>query len=155
MQDCDRASIFTIHGFCARVLGDHALSAGQVLQTRTVLTSTAALNTKIAFDLWREFSPDRELMRSLVKLWPSPELLARQCDSLLQAENLLPELPGQLPDEFDMTALNRRLRSSIEMHLDTARDLMRQTQLSGILHKSHMSQSIIDTAFEKLEIGIP
>ena len=152
IQDCDRVSIFTIHGFCARVLGDHALSAGQVLQTRTVLTSTAALNTKIAFDLWREFSADRERMRSLVKLWPSPELLAKQCDSLLQAENLLPEFPGQLPDEFDMTALNRRLRSSIEMHLDTARDLMRQTQLSGILHKSHMSQSIIDTAFEKLEI---
>ncbi|HPO24419.1 MAG TPA: UvrD-helicase domain-containing protein, partial [Arenimonas sp.] len=77
VQDCDRASIFTIHGFCARVLNEHALSAGQVLQTPSLLTSTAALNTKIAFDLWREFSLDRDLMRSLIKLWPSPELLAR------------------------------------------------------------------------------
>ena len=34
IQDCDRASIFTIHGFCARVLSDHALSAGQVLRHR-------------------------------------------------------------------------------------------------------------------------
>jgi len=151
IQDCDRASIFTIHGFCARILSDHALSAGQVLRTQTVLSSTAALNTKIAFDLWREFSTDRELMRSLVKLWPSPELLARQCDSLLQAQNLLPQLPAQLPDKFDMASLNQRLRRSIEMHLEAAKGLMMQTRLSGILHKSHMSQSIIDAAFEKLE----
>ncbi|HNV83372.1 MAG TPA: exodeoxyribonuclease V subunit beta [Arenimonas sp.] len=151
VQDCDRASIFTIHGFCARVLNEHALSAGQVLQTPSLLTSTAALNTKIAFDLWREFSLDRDLMRSLIKLWPSPELLARQCDALLQAENLLPALPQQLPNEFDMRDNNQALRTAFELHMDSAKALMAEAQQAGILHGSHMSPDIVDTSFGKLE----
>ena len=36
IQDCDRASVFTIHGFCQRILNDHALSAGQVLQSQAI-----------------------------------------------------------------------------------------------------------------------
>ncbi len=151
IQDCDRASIFTIHGFCARVLNDHALSAGQVLQAPTLLTSTAALNTKIAFDLWREFSADRDLMRSLTSIWSGPDSLARQCDSLLQAENLLPELPALLPDEFDMLALNQRLRLAVETERDRAVALMAEAQQAGILHGAHMSRNIIETSFGKLE----
>ncbi len=151
LQDCDRASIFTIHGFCARVLGDYALSAGQVLQAPTLLTNTAALNTKIAFDLWRELSGDQDSMRALLRLWPNPDLLARQCDSLLQAEYLLPELPMLVPDEIDMSILNAQLRSAVETHLDEAKSLIAETLQSGILHKAHMSQSIVDTAFAKLE----
>ena len=85
LQDCDRASIFTIHGFCSRVLADHALGAGQVLQAPSLLTNTLEFDKKIALDIWREFSSDREWMRSLIKLWPTPECLARQSDALLQA----------------------------------------------------------------------
>jgi exodeoxyribonuclease V beta subunit len=151
LQDCDRASIFTIHGFCARVLNDHALNAGQVLQAQTLLTSTTQLNTKLAFDLWREFSVDHRLMRSLIKLWRTPDLLAGQCDRLLQAEHLLPAAPEQLPDAFDMHALNQRLRMAMELHLAEAKALMGKAHSDGILHASHMSQSIITNAFEKLE----
>ncbi len=151
LQDCDRASIFTIHGFCSRVLADFALSAGQVLQPPTLLTSTTALNKKIALDIWREFSTDREGMRSLVKLWPTPELLAKQCDALLQAEYLLPEMPEALPNAFDMSASSLRLRQAIESDLEDAKKLMENAVQSGILHKTHMSQSIIDLAFARLE----
>jgi exodeoxyribonuclease V beta subunit len=151
IQDCDRTSIFTIHGFCARVLNDHALSAGQVLQAPSLLTNTTMLNTRIAFDLWREFSADRHLMRSLIKLWPNPELLARACDSLLQAKYLLPAVPVTLPNEFEMSTLNEGLRTALALHLASARHVMLQAQRSGILHGSHMSQSIIDGSFEKLE----
>lgn len=150
-QDCDHASIFTIHGFCSRVLADHALSAGQVLQPPTLLTSTIEFNKKIALDIWREYSPDRELMRSLVKLWSTPELLARQCDALLQAENLLPNLPESLPSNFDMSALHRHLRQAYESHTTEAKDLLGNAARAGILHKSHMSLSIIDSAFARLD----
>jgi len=151
LQDCDRASIFTIHGFCMRVLADNALSAGEVLQAPTLLTSTAALNMKLALDIWRESSTDRELMRSLVRLWPSPEWLAQQCDVLLQAEYLLPELSEVLPPEFDMSAHNIRLRQAVELHLEDARALMKNAVHSEILHSTHMSQGIVDASFDRLE----
>ncbi len=151
IQDCDRASIFTIHGFCTRVLNDHALSAGQVLQAPTLLTSTKALNIKIAFDLWREFNIDRDLMRSLIKLWPSPEALAADCEKLLQADPLLPESPQSLPNEFDMHPLNEQLRNAVEMHLVTAKSVMAEAQNAGVVYKSHMSPVITESSFEKLE----
>ncbi|MEO6171674.1 MAG: UvrD-helicase domain-containing protein, partial [Arenimonas sp.] len=151
MQDCDRASIFTIHGFCARILSDHALSAGQVLQAPELLSNTGALNTKLAYDIWREFGNDRDLMQSLSRLWPTPELLAKQSDSLLNAENLRPALSDVQLVDFDMQALHLGLRVAVEMHLQSAKDIMSATLQSGILHKSHMTQNIIDTAFDNLE----
>ncbi len=151
LQDCDRASIFTIHGFCSRILADHALGAGQVLQAPSLLTNTLEFNKKIALDIWREFSSDREWMRSLIKLWPTPECLARQSDALLQAENFLPALPENKPVDFDMAPLNLHLRQAFEHHLEEAKILMQNAVLAGILHKSHMSQSIIDSTFDRLE----
>ena len=151
IQDCDRASIFTIHGFCTRVLSDHALSAGQVLQAPTLQTSTKALNTKIAFDLWREFNVDRDLMRSLIKLWPNPEALAVDCDKLLLAEPLLPESPQPMPIEFDMHALNQQLCSAIETHLQAAQELLRQAGDKGILNRSSYKPEQLQAFFEKIE----
>ena len=151
IQDCDRASIFTIHGFCTRVLNDHALSAGQVLQAPTLQTSTKALNTKIAFDIWREFNIDRDLMRSLIKLWPGPEALAIDCDKLLQAEPLLPESPQPMPNEFDMHALNQQLRIAIEKHLQTAQESLRQAGEKGILNGTSYKPEQLQIFFEKIE----
>lgn len=150
LQDCDRASIFTIHGFCSRVLGDCALNAGQVLQAPTLLTSTAALNTKIALDIWREFSLDRDLMRSLIKLWPTPELLARQTENLLQAEYLLPQAPSELPDEFDMSALDTLLRTAVDSHMQEAVSLLEAADAAGIINRVSFKPEILKAAFDKL-----
>lgn len=150
LQDCDRASIFTIHGFCSRVLANHALNAGQVLQAPGLLTNTVALNTKIAFDIWREFSTDRELMRSLFRLWPTPELLAKQCESLLQAEHVLPEAPATLPEGCDMPALTRRLRNAVELHLETAREILLQASAQGALSLSNFKPEQIRIRFDNL-----
>lgn len=151
LQDCDRASIFTIHGFCARVLDNHALSAGQVLQAPKLVASTAALNMKIAFDIWREFSDDRELMRSLTRLWTKPDLLAKQCDRLLQAEILLPEAPTQVPAVFDMQPHHQSLRIAIEQHLAEAKALLLEASNANILNNTSYNPVQIDKAFDSLE----
>ncbi|MGH8104765.1 MAG: UvrD-helicase domain-containing protein, partial [Arenimonas sp.] len=150
LQDCDRASIFTIHGFCSRVLGDFALSAGQVLQAPSLLTNTAALNTKIAFDIWREFSLDRNLMRSLIKLWPTPELLAWQTENLLQAEHLLPEAPATLPVDFDMSALDELLRKAVDTHMQDAIALLEAAGDAGIINGVSFRPAMLKAAFDNL-----
>src|SRR5690606_37343022 len=50
-NDIDLAAIFTIHGFCARVLREHALEAGQAFDAPELLTSDAPLYEAIAADL--------------------------------------------------------------------------------------------------------
>src|SRR3546814_16895342 len=52
-NDIDLAAIFTIHGFCARVLREHALEVGQAFDVPELLTSDTALHEAIAADLWR------------------------------------------------------------------------------------------------------
>src|SRR5690606_13998474 len=52
-NDIDLAAIFTIHGFCARVLREHALEVGQAFDVPELLTSDIALHEAIAADLWR------------------------------------------------------------------------------------------------------
>src|SRR3546814_13493063 len=53
LNDIDLAAIFTIHGFCARVLREHALEVGQAFDVPELLTSDTALHEAIAADLWR------------------------------------------------------------------------------------------------------
>jgi len=57
----DQAAIYTIHGFCQRVLTEHALESGQSLEVELVADQEAQLQ-EIAADFWRaELSalPDR------------------------------------------------------------------------------------------------
>ncbi|MEO8002966.1 MAG: exodeoxyribonuclease V subunit beta [Arenimonas sp.] len=151
IQDCDRASVFTIHGFCQRILNDHALSAGQVLQSPELLENAAALNTRIAYDLWRELGADRDLMLSLARLWPRPELLAKQCDELLRVESLLPEAPATIPEAFDMQPYHQLLRKAFENHLADAQRLMQEAFDAGILNGTSYKLTQIETFFESLE----
>lgn len=50
--DFDLAPIFTIHGFCQRVLGEHALVSGQLFTTE-LITDIARIRLEIAEDFWR------------------------------------------------------------------------------------------------------
>lgn len=48
----DEAAIFTIHGFCSRVLGEHAFAAGQPFAAET-LADADALLAEVVEDFWR------------------------------------------------------------------------------------------------------
>ena len=53
LNDFDQASIFTIHGFCMRVLHDHAFESGMLLDTELV-TDQEKFVREIVHDFWRE-----------------------------------------------------------------------------------------------------
>jgi exodeoxyribonuclease V beta subunit len=49
----DEAAIFTIHGFCQRVLAEHAFESGSLIQSE-VLTDQSSLLAECFADLWRK-----------------------------------------------------------------------------------------------------
>ncbi len=53
LLDIDRAGIFTIHGFCQRVLKEHALESGQLFDTE-LTGDLAVIKQAIADDFWRK-----------------------------------------------------------------------------------------------------
>ena len=53
LRDFDEAAIFTIHGFCQRMLFEHAFETGSPFDT-TLITEEENLRQEIAYDFWRK-----------------------------------------------------------------------------------------------------
>jgi len=52
LLDMDRAAIFTIHGFCQRMLNEQALESGQLFDME-LTADTAQVQDELVFDYWR------------------------------------------------------------------------------------------------------
>ena len=98
LGDMDLAAITTIHGFCQRVLREHALETQQPLLASTLETANAASRERLAADLWRAFSRDSEGAGFLRRQFGRLEDLARGLRDLLAPEPLLPPPPSSLAD---------------------------------------------------------
>ena len=97
-NEIDLASVFTIHGFCARVLSEYALQTGQAFDPPEMIGSERELHEEIAADLWRAHGADAGDAELLQVLWSSPDALAKDLDSLLRIPMLLPGRPEDTPD---------------------------------------------------------
>ena len=83
----DLAAVFTIHGFCARVLREHALESGHGFDAPPLLANDAALRQDVAADLWRAHGADDDvaddlLARTAVAAIPRRSAACRPCNGL-------------------------------------------------------------------------
>ncbi|SDP54894.1 exodeoxyribonuclease V subunit beta [Desulforhopalus singaporensis] len=53
LMNIDRAQIFTIHGFCQRMLSDHALESGQLFDLE-LLADISQVRNQVVEDFWRK-----------------------------------------------------------------------------------------------------
>ena len=89
--EIDLAAIFTIHGFCARALREHALESGQGFDAATLLTNDRDLRAELAADLWRMHAQDAAGADDMATLWSGGfEDLAKDLPALLREPVLLP-----------------------------------------------------------------
>lgn len=95
----DLAAVFTIHGFCTRVLREHALESGHGFDPPELLPSEGELLEELAADLWRVHATDAGTMEALTCLWKTPQALAATLPALLRPMPLLPEPPAQSPTD--------------------------------------------------------
>ncbi len=90
LRGFDRASIFTIHGFCRRILSEYAFESGLVFDAE-VVTSQEDLKREIAADFWRNRfyrSAPLFVRHAVMERKLSPEKLAL----LISGQRLSPEL---------------------------------------------------------------
>lgn len=97
-HEIDLASVFTIHGFCARLLAEHALQTGQAFDPPEMIGSERELHDELAADLWRAHGADPRDAELLQTLWSSPDQLAGDLGALLRIPVLSPHRPDDSPD---------------------------------------------------------
>ena len=154
-DEIDLASIFTIHGFCTRVLREHALESGHTFDPPTLLPSERALHEELAADLWRVHANDAATVDALTWLWSSPEALAGDLSTLIKPLPLLPARPTHI---FDDPAPQLRLAAAalaeaIETHAEDAQALVAAAFDRKIFDGRRAKRPSFDKAFGELLAG--
>ncbi|KEQ15418.1 hypothetical protein GZ77_01860 [Endozoicomonas montiporae] len=133
-RQMDEAAVFTIHGFCQRMLRQHAFESG-TLFTSELITDETNLLQQTAADFWRRhFYPVEKPLASLTRdLWKTPVELLGNIRSWLGKDSLEVIL-GSLPDSVDTfrkTYLDRitAIKALWQQDQQNIEDLLRSTGL--------------------------
>jgi len=152
-EETDLAAIFTIHGFCARVLREYALESRHTLATTELLTDTQALYAELATDIWRRYSSQKAHLDTLTGLWKNPESLAQHILQLAGELPLYPLLPEVLLAEprSELEAAATVLLSAIADHLHDAQAKINAALARKELNKQQSAR--FEKGFIELQTG--
>ncbi len=136
-EEIDLAAIFTIHGFCSRVLAEHALESGHSFDAPELLASTRALHDELAADLWRQYASHAASLDPLTGLWSGPEALSRDLPGLVGALPLLPlPQPGARDPQARFDGACDALLAGLREHGDTYFAQLTGAVEGGVLNKA-------------------
>ncbi len=93
LLNIDRAGIFTIHGFCQRILMEHALESGQLFDFELTAESYH-IKQRCTDDYWRkQLYPRTALQVSLLTSnYPTPEALLESISGVSLIADIVPEV---------------------------------------------------------------
>ncbi|MBE0363282.1 exodeoxyribonuclease V beta subunit [Pseudoalteromonas ulvae UL12] len=106
-KSMDDAAIFTIHGFCQRMLKQHAFESGVAFNLNFILDQSELLLEALK-DYWRVFvyQLDKQKTQTVLNLYPAPQSLYKKVFSLLarQTATVIPQYNlaqmWQLQDDY-------------------------------------------------------
>jgi exodeoxyribonuclease V beta subunit len=106
LQSFDEAQIFTIHGFCQRILHDHAFESGSSFDTE-LITDATPLFEQVAKDFWRlKFYRAAPLIPALMIAWErSPDAWVELLDRTRNHPDVI-FIPPSTEKSFDQLATN-------------------------------------------------
>jgi exodeoxyribonuclease V beta subunit len=147
--DVELAAVFTIHGFCARVLREHALESGHAFDAPELLADDRELRAELAADLWRAHAQDEAGAEDLEALWKGGyEELAKDLPALLREPVLLPpdaSLPREPQPALQQAAA--ALADAFRAHGDGFRAALLAAVEDGVLHAGSYKGDWIDALF--------
>ncbi|WP_140724356.1 UvrD-helicase domain-containing protein [Pseudomonas sp. Hp2] len=155
-DEIDLAAIFTIHGFCARVLREHALESGQTFAPPELLASDRELLEELAADLWRAHAAEAGEAEHLPALWPAgPAALARDLPALIRQPLLLPAPVDLAHDPRPaLRQAAQRLAEAIAAHLEDARAAVAEAFERKRFDGRRARRPSFDKAFQALLDGL-
>lgn len=154
-DEIDLAAIFTIHGFCTRVLREHALHTGQSFIPPTLLASDRDLLHELAADIWRQEIADPEAIQDLIHLWPAgAPMLAQDLTDLLYQPHLSPApslaAPVVLPDAA-LAVAETTLRHLWQTEGAALRSALHTALEEGVLNKKSYKADALNDLWDWME----
>ena len=145
IRQMDEAAIFTIHGFCQRMLKRHAFESGSLFDNELTKDDQSLIRSAVV-DFWRNtIYPLNNDLTELVlsECWKGPDELMSQLRGLLNhtALKVEPDLSGaSLQEAYDerLEALNHFKQS----WLANDNDLIALIQASGVNKRSYTKASV-------------
>ncbi len=150
IADADSAAVFTIHGFCQRLLQTFALDFGTALPMPALMENEAALHLRVSEEFWRQYAIDSERSLALSTAYGSPVAMAAKLAELMMPASLMPKARA-LPAP-DMAAAAATL--NIAMQLDDGESLLwyqRNISAGALNKKSHKPETIAE-ALSRLSV---
>jgi len=152
LGEMDLAAITTIHGFCQRVLLEHALDTGQPLLAASLETSSAASRERLAADLWRVYSRDAEGAGFLRRQFSRLHDLQRVLRDLLASEPLLPPAPASLHDPRpDLAQAWQCVAAAHREHGEAAQAMLEQAIDDKVLNASQFKREHVASLWQWLD----
>ncbi|MCW5582151.1 MAG: UvrD-helicase domain-containing protein, partial [Luteimonas sp.] len=149
-RDLDLAQIATIHGFCQRVLAEHALDAGQALGEAGIETAIAQARRQLALALWRGHAGDADDAAFLRRRFGDPDGLREALDDLLSHEPMLPDA-GDADAETTLRSAWRTVRDAFVAHGAAARDALEQATEAKVLSRDRKKAPDIQALWSWLD----
>lgn len=112
-QQMDEAAIFTIHGFCQRMLSLNAFESGMLFEQQ-LLEDEAALRQRACADFWRRhcYPLPKAVAMAVSEQWSGPDALLRDIHHWLQGES--PTLKQPPPDDETLVSLHEKMIAMID-----------------------------------------
>ncbi|HEX7340195.1 MAG TPA: UvrD-helicase domain-containing protein [Rhodanobacteraceae bacterium] len=134
----DEAAIFTIHGFCQRVLGAHTALLDDTVAGAELVASDLDLLEDFAEQAWLRVAGagDADELAALRQLAASPQDLAGLLRDLVSFAGPLEPLPGKVPEPVDGEAAWARLLSAWRSGGEQAMAVFDEWLSAGYLNKN-------------------
>ena len=164
-QWMDEAAVFTIHGWCQRMLVQHAFDSGEAAGEGVIADENELLAEAVR-DYWRRFffPLDRDAAEQVARQWKEPEALRRAVRPLLASAPEALRLGGQplpaIADPADLlhaavTSLRdaeARARELWRAHGSEIAQLMRHALENGVLNGSSYKPATLDADHAAFEV---
>ena len=111
-RQMDDAAVFTIHGFCQRMLSLNAFESGMLFEQQ-LIEDESQLRYQACADFWRRhcYPLEREIAQVIVESWKGPQDLLKSIDRYLQGE--APELKVPLGEAETLASRHQQTLSQI------------------------------------------
>ncbi|MDR2265836.1 MAG: exodeoxyribonuclease V subunit beta [Enterobacter asburiae] len=111
-RQMDEAAVFTIHGFCQRMLSLNAFESGMLFEQQ-LIEDESELRYQACADFWRRhcYPLPRDIAEAVHALWKGPEELLRSIDRYLQGE--APVIKSPPPADETLASRHEKIVSQI------------------------------------------
>ncbi|HDG1676550.1 TPA: exodeoxyribonuclease V subunit beta [Kluyvera ascorbata] len=111
-RQMDDAAVFTIHGFCQRMLSLNAFESGMLFEQQ-LIEDESQLRYQACADFWRRhcYPLNREIAQVIVESWKGPQDLLKSIDRYLHGE--APELKVPLGEAETLASRHQQILTQI------------------------------------------